>query len=388
MNLSNNTVHRRSISVGEGNLGFRYRIDSKMNTPVVVKTRAGVNYRLPSPVNHTSRNEHIRVIYEVVMSNDVLFYLTSELGSNEVNKNLIRLILDACDNVRPGAWLGMGREIRLELKIDREMIERSGGSLYIDFLDMELCIDQHQFDIPHRESIGAVKEKLLAEIIEEQAQRSVCKGVVLVDSQRRLDKRFISLNNEVIELIPATASTTYPADGCYFINIRPGITKSERISFINMDELLADQDGDTYGLYRSYEAAVAKGNTRELREQGRRITTLESQNHELTQTLNDERRKHDRKIEDLTDRHRKDLNTRDDKISELSLKLSAEQLARKTQKDTEALKQENERNKELLSELSSIRANCDKEHGKVMRSLLGSPGGFLKQCVGLLHTLL
>lgn len=387
MNLNNN-VRRRSISVGEASLGFSYRIDSKMNTPVVVKTRAGVNYRLPTPVNHTSRKEYVRVVYEVVMSNDVLFYLTSELGSSEVNKNLIRLILDACDGVKPGGWLGTGKEIHVELKIDREMLNNAGGSLYIDFLDMEICIDPGKFDSPHRESIGAIKERVLAEIIEEQAQLSVCKGVVLVDSQRRLDRRFISLNNEVVELTPAGVSTAYPTDGCYFINIKPGVTKTEQITFINMDELLADGTGDVHGLYRSREAAIAKGNTRELRDQRKKIGVLETQNAELTQTINDERRTHARKVDDLTDRHRKDINQRDDKISELTLKLSGEQVARKTQKDVELLKQESERHKDLLNELSSVRANCDKEHGKVMRSLLGGPGGFLKQCVGLLHTLL
>lgn len=222
--------------------------------PVVVIFRSSIAIKIP-PLTQNDRKEkgfvvHQRMRFPRAVNFDVHKVL-DEVDSKSSAE--LQAILKAYTDAK-NSQIARGYECAMSYAVTRSRFEKSGGSLYIEELDIVICRDTDEAQTLHPVSI----EGHAMALREEQRHMGFVFNVRINDTTQQYGDRFINLAGQVYRVI-ATSDRTVP-DGVYLQAPSPTdryVTEQRHYAFDKADQELP--------LFRTANDALVLGDVGEAR---------------------------------------------------------------------------------------------------------------------------
>lgn len=329
---------------GAGHYNVNFEYISGLSKPLTVIDRNGMRIELPPTIQASDTGLTVRV--RISMGREVKVNVDALLNSSSPATNMLgQVIVEGYAKERFGQY-----HYELDYLIGLDAIEKNGGSLYLQNLDIVVSVMQDHLIPHHPNSEVGVRNRLVEEDETINNPASFGYSLRIVDSMGIFGDRYVNVHGQVYK-VPCVRQSSLP-DGVYLTSSGPVETEStfnkpvsKRFSFQEADAHLK--------LYDSIQAAKTHGDEIGQREKELRELTVNLKEKE--QRLKDERieREHEfdklkvqmdrEKAEEEANRKQEESRVQQrvaklkEEIAELEHKRSVEMLQRKDVYETRSM---------------------------------------------------
>lgn len=254
---------------------FYFEFYNGLGEDVVVITRTGVRYTVPRMPSSTFRGFVIRTRYGwgYGVKVDTYELLNDQGKTTSQEAQLLDQQLTRDDGRARIRRVG-GEEGSLDYLISQSELERYGGAVYVENLDLTVSVHDAAYALSHPYSLSGMRKRVAQEATPVEGS-SLTYQLRIVDRLGRYGDRYVNLGGEIF-LVRAERNTEGLLDGVYAVTdipatgqvVHPKQVKSVYYSFEEADKTLP--------VYSTYNEAKTLGNPQDVYKR-----ELEERSHQL-----------------------------------------------------------------------------------------------------------
>lgn len=297
--------HRRT-GHEPGQLNFKQSIRNNTGKPILVSTRAGMTYTVPSRMRHGDGIQGLYLMYTTDHNSNVKFNRHDILNDPDKKNAMCDALYDRSHGNR--AMVGQdANQVNLKCLVTKQKLSSLGGSTYLQDLDLVIAFEDAVHLAPHP-------------MTEPSALMGFGDGEFrinfkLVDNEGEIGTKYVNLTGEIMALTTITSSDL--VSGLYVSYppiAKPNGDRTECVpvkKFYSPEQLCATENREGFLRYThdTYEKALTHGDSIAERERTLKLEMVElKQKHALEleelnkQKMDDEREKlkleqHKREVE-------------------------------------------------------------------------------------------